>query len=162
MTIRRSRQLLIGGTVLAAGLLVGPLTPRETHAFIGVCRDDPQLWLSNSHKVQVSFSLPDTTTVINSVQSIHYDIHIPAGASVASWNDPSSPFTGKSTWTVTADMPKSEYKVTGVVWTNAASISTTLTQQVVLETSKGPGSSVTNSSNGLTNSYLTVDQPKAP
>ncbi len=162
MNVRRiaRRGSLLG--VLGLAALASPLLSGTADARISVCRSDPILFLSNSHKVQVSFSLPDTTAVINSVTWIHYAIHIPAGATVTSFNDPSDPFVGRQDWTVYADAAPNEYKTVAIVTTNAPAVSTTLTQQVVLQTKTGPGSSVTNSLNGCTNQNLTIDQPKAP
>ena len=162
MIVRRTVRRAAGLGVLGLALLASPLQSGRAHAAISFCRSDPILFLSNSHKVQVSFSLPNTTAVINSVTWIHYDIHIPAGTSVTGYNDPTDPFSNKENWKVYADAAPSEYRVEGIVTTSSAGISTTLTQQVVLQTSKGPGASVTNSVNGYTNQTLSIDQPSAP
>lgn len=152
MTLQRSMRVGIAGIGLLAALAAGPLA---AHAQSTVCRTDPIFWLTNSHKVQLSFSLP--SSAVSTVTAVHYDVHIPAGVQLSGYNDPTTdPLYKQTTWTVYNDAAPNEYEAVAYVTTTTSPISISLTNQVVLQTSKGPGWSGSTTSNGTTNQYWVV------
>lgn len=77
----RHPRIMLGAIILAAGLLVGPLTIQSTHAYVSGCDLDPTVYLSNGAVVTMDASINDS---LADVQSATFVLHVPYGVTANS------------------------------------------------------------------------------
>ncbi|MDQ2743412.1 MAG: hypothetical protein M3Z66_14125 [Chloroflexota bacterium] len=75
----RSRRLVLGASLLLAGLLAVTVAPGGAHAQWGTCYDDPAVYLDNGTTVYLGAAYFGDSTVVTAV---NYTLHIPVGVSV--------------------------------------------------------------------------------
>ena len=75
----RSRRLVLGASLLLAGLLAVTVAPGGAHAQWGTCYDDPAVFLDNGATVFLGATFQGDSS---SVSAINYVLHVPAGVSV--------------------------------------------------------------------------------
>src|SRR5215471_15514530 len=75
------RSLLLGGTMLLAGLFAGSLTATQAHAHISICRRDPILTLSNGAQLTL---YTDTSTDATNMKLVTFAVHLPKTITVKS------------------------------------------------------------------------------
>jgi hypothetical protein len=76
---RGGARLIVGGSLLVAGLMRGPLLPMGAHAQWGNCLDDPKVWLSDGTEVDLSTTIAAPQTA---VLAVSYVLHIGPGLTV--------------------------------------------------------------------------------
>ena len=75
----RSRRLVLGASLLIAGLLAVTVAPGGAHAQWGTCYDDPVVFLDNGAIVFLGATFRGDSS---SVSAINYVLNVPAGVSV--------------------------------------------------------------------------------
>ncbi len=75
----RSRRLVLGASLLLAGLLAVTVAPGGAHAQWGTCYDDPAVFLDNGATVFLGATFRGASS---SVSAVNYVLHVPAGVSV--------------------------------------------------------------------------------
>ncbi len=75
----RSRRLVLGASLLVAGLLAVTVAPGGAHAQWGTCYDDPAVYLDNGTTVYLGAAFYGNSTAVTAV---NYTLHIPIGVNV--------------------------------------------------------------------------------
>ena len=75
----RSRRLVLGASLLLAGLLAVTVAPGGAHAQWGTCYDDPAVFLDNGATVFLGATFQGDSS---SVSAVNYVLNVPAGVKV--------------------------------------------------------------------------------
>lgn len=126
------------------GILISALGPVAAEAHTTTCRTDPQIFLSNNERVQLTASLPLSSS---SIREVDYTLNAPQGTSVDS-----------TVWTANATYPEKlsfqaansskHYASTTTVYLNNGTVVTVTAQTAVNYQGYGSGGTVTGSNKG--------------
>jgi hypothetical protein len=129
MVIRRlhsSRRALARGA-LAGGLMLCASVPVAAHAQTTSCRADPQIFLSNNYKVQMTATIPVASS---DVREVDYSLNAPAGTHINS-----TVWTSNATYTeklsFQAANTSKHYATTTTVYLNDGTVVTVTAQTSV-------------------------------
>ena len=111
--------LLLSSTVLASGLLAGPLAARNAQAAFSGCGSDPVVTLSNRVQIRLSEHIDN---LASDISGITYQLHIPVGTRVRSISYSGAVPSSLQTITISADERAGTYDAYTVVNTYARRI----------------------------------------
>lgn len=100
-------------TFIIMALIIALTVPGLVHASL-LCRSDPVVVLSNGVTLDIGALI---STLPMQVKEVHYELHVPVGVSMIAAIHTPTWLTSQETFTVYADQPRNQYKVTTVVYT---------------------------------------------
>jgi hypothetical protein len=142
----RSRRLWLAAS-LSLTLVVGALMPRSAAAYVGGCRTDPILYLSNGAQVTITSTIGDDPS---DIRQVLYVVHAPAGTTLLSVADPTGTLNASEVVAFSADNAPDTYD-TGTMVTTFIPGRTVSTTTSVSSPALGPASA-----SGFTGQYLPV------
>lgn len=148
--LRRSPRALLATSALTLGMLAGSMLATGAQAHITYCRSDPQVFLSNGMKVELTATISTDSSYVDSVK---YVLHAPAGTSVTSVVYTGGAFAGKESLSFYADGPANEYDGSTTVNAKQARGVGVTAQEAANYTGASSGAVMTSSS-GTTNQTL--------
>ena len=142
----RSRRLWLAAA-LSLALLTGAFMPRTAAAYVGGCRTDPVLSLSNGAQVTIVSDIGDS---FGDIKQVMYVVHAPAGTSLLSVWDPAGTLNANEVVAFSADNAANTYDVGTMVFTFSPGHFVTTTASV-----SNPNLGSTSAS-GFTGQYIAV------